>query len=178
MSASHLKILTYLTGMLVSDLTIPSPVTLLLVVSIIEVAVIIKAAVAVMTDAGATLGRGPFRRILPIPAYLGDIATNPNLHLDLAEGIDLIQAVKAGLDHLKEGMAIAPEVIMAQSLQITNTQDMPPDHPRRTHNQSLKQSDEAISHRNHPMKLISSMQFLWNQWSQLWIKLPKILFSC
>ena len=141
-------------GMLVSNLTVPSHTTLLLVIGIIKAAAIIGAAAVIgaaaiievavtevytipreavlMPDAArATPGRGPIPGILPIPAHLRGIPAGPNLHLDLTEGIHLIHAVEAGPDHLKEGMAITPEVIMAWSLQITNTLDMASRSPKK-----------------------------------------------
>ena len=175
MSASHLEILIHLTGMLVSDLTILSCMTLLLIIGIIEVAAVIKVRVAATIEMAVvatikvavaatevytipgeailmigatepTPGGGPILEIPPFLNHLGDIPADHDLQLDFAEGVNLTHAVRADQGCLGEGMAITPKVIIAQSLQIANALGMPPDLPERNDSQSSKQSDAVISH--------------------------------
>ena len=122
----------------VSNLIAPSHVILLPAIGTITVMATIEAAVVatmeapvavteayticreavLMTDlVEATPDGDLIHRILLIPG--------PDVHLYFTEGINIIHIVKASPDHLGEGMATAPEVIMAQSLQIANTLDVP-----------------------------------------------------
>ena len=130
------------------DWIVPSHVILLLVSGIIAAIAVIKAAVAVtikvavevtivytiprevilMTDfAEATPDGDLTHGTLHTTDHLSDTTTGHNLHLNLAEGIDHIHTVKAGPGHPREGMATILEVIMVQSLQITNAPDMLPE---------------------------------------------------
>ena len=58
-------------------------------------------------------------------------------------------------------MTTIPEVVMAQSLQITNTPDVLPDLQGRSHSEQSKQFTVVINHLNHPMKPISLTQLQW-----------------
>ena len=148
-------------GMPAFDLIVPSRVILLPVLGTIAAIAIIKAAVAVtievpvvvtikvavaatvvctvpreailVTDiTEATPDGGPVHEALLTPDHLSNTTTGHDLHLNLAEGIDPIQTAEVGPDHLREGMATIPEVIMIQSLQIANTSDVLPDLPGRS----------------------------------------------
>ena len=148
MQAGHLETLIHLMGMPASDLIIPSHVFLPPILGIIAAVAIIEAVVPatikvavvvtkvytipreaiLVTDVtGAAPGGGLIHRILLTPNHLADIPASPDLHLNLTEGVDLIHTVAVGPDHLGEGMAAVHKVIMAQSLQITNALDVPPD---------------------------------------------------